>query len=504
MVTMGFRSSVLNLPQQNKGDAMPHENTALNHPRIARRSAVQVGAIGLLGLGMNHLQGLRAVAADASSNATPLRSCIYIFLSGGLSQHDSFDPKPQATSQIRGEFSPISTQTPGVQICEHLPGLAARSHLWSLCRSLTHSSNDHSAGHHMMLTGRSELPPGFNPNLPRPQDWPSIAAVAGAVSTARNNLPPAAVIPEQLVHYSGRVLPGQFAGVMGAQRNSWFVEASPFHATSYGAFPTHAFDHQDRGNKDARLFEAPSLSLPHGLTSSGLNRRVNLLSELERQCSHLDDAALTESFDRYREGAISLLVDPAIRRALDVTHAEDSVQDRYGRNSFGWSLLMARRLVESGVNLVQVNLGNNETWDTHGNAFPHLRNNLLPPTDRALSALLDDLQGAGLLESTLVVMAGEFGRTPKISLLPSHYKEPGRDHWGAAQSVFLAGGGIQGGRVVGGTDNIGAYPAFDPQRPENFAATIYQALGIPQTAAWHDELERPHLVYHGEPMPGLT
>ena len=483
---------------------MPHQNSAMNHPRMARRTAVQAGAIGLLGLGMNHLHGLRALAADANSNATPIRSCIYIFLSGGLSQHDSFDPKPQATSQIRGEFSPISTQTPGVQICEHLPGLAARSHLWSLCRSLTHTSNDHSAGHHIMLTGRSDLPPGFNPSLPRPQDWPSIAAVAGAVSTARNNLPPAAVIPEQLVHYSGRVLPGQFAGVMGNQRNPWFVEASPFHSTSYGAFPTHAFDHQDRGNKDNRLFEAPSLSLPQGLTSTGLNRRVNLLSELERQCSQLDDAALTENFDRYREGAISLLVDPAIRRALDVTHADDAVQDRYGRNSFGWSLLMARRLVESGVNLVQVNLGNDETWDTHGNAFPHLRNNLLPPTDRALSALLDDLQSAGLLESTLVVMAGEFGRTPKISLLPSHYKEPGRDHWGAAQSVFLAGGGIQGGRVVGGTDKIGGYPAFDPQRPENFAATIYQALGIPQTAAWHDELERPHQVYHGEPMPGLT
>jgi hypothetical protein len=483
---------------------MPHQNSAMNHPRIARRTAVQAGAIGLLGLGMNHLHGLRAVAADTNSKASPVRSCIYIFLSGGLSQHDSFDPKPQATSQIRGEFSPIATQTPGVQICEHLPGLAARSHLWSLCRSLTHSSNDHSAGHHIMLTGRSDLPPGFNPSLPRPQDWPSIAAVAGAVSTARNNLPPAAVIPEQLVHYSGRVLPGQFAGVMGSQRNPWFVEASPFHSTSYGAFPTHDFDHQDRGNKDARLFEAPSLSLPHGLTSTGLSRRVSLLSELERQCSQLDDAALTENFDRYREGAISLLVDPAIRRALDVTHAEDEVQDRYGRNSFGWSLLMARRLVESGVNLVQVNLGNDETWDTHGNAFPHLRNNLLPPTDRAVSALLDDLQQAGLLESTLVIMAGEFGRTPKISLLPSHYKEPGRDHWGAAQSVFLAGGGIQGGRVVGGTDKIGAYPAFDPQGPENFAATIYQALGIPQTAAWHDELARPHLVYHGEPMPGLT
>jgi len=477
---------------------------AFEHPRVARRTAVQAGGISLLGLGMNHLAGLRASAAESTTHQTQIRSCIYIFLSGGLSQHDSFDPKPQAPAEIRGEFAAIATQTPGVQICEHLPGLAVRSHLWSMCRSLTHTSNDHSAGHHIMLTGRSDLPPGFNPNQPRPQDWPSIAAVAGAVATVRNNLPPAAVIPEQFVHYSGRILPGQFAGVMGSQRNPWFVEASPFHSTCYGAYPTHGFDHQDRGNKDGRLFEAPSLSLPHGLTATGLNRRVHLLSELERQCRRLDDAALTENFDRYREGAISLLVDPAIRSALDVTHADDAIQDRYGRNSFGWSLLMARRLVESGVNLVQVNLGNNETWDTHGNAFPHLRDNLLPPTDRAISALLDDLQESGLLDSTLVIMAGEFGRTPKISLLPSHYKQPGRDHWGPVQSIFVAGGGIQGGRVVGGSDDIGAYPAFDPQRPENFAATIYQALGIPQTAAWTDELGRPHHVYHGEPMPGLT
>lgn len=151
---------------------------AFNHPRVARRTAVQAGGISLLGLGMNHLAGLRA-AGESTSPQTKIRSCIYIFLSGGLSQHDSFDPKPHAPAEIRGEFSAIATQTPGVQICEHLPGLAVRSHLWSMCRSLTHTSNDHSAGHHMMLTGRSDLPLGFNPNQPRPQDWPSIASVAG-------------------------------------------------------------------------------------------------------------------------------------------------------------------------------------------------------------------------------------------------------------------------------------------------------------------------------------
>lgn len=482
---------------------MPLSHHQFGHPRIARRTALQVGRIGLLGLGMNHVQGLRAMTADNPGPA-PFKACIYIFLSGGLGQHDSFDMKPQAPAEVRGEFAPISTATPGLQICEHLPGLALRSHLWSLCRSLGHPSNDHSAGHHIMLTGRTELPPGFNPNLPRPQDWPSIAAVAGTVTRPRNNLPPAAVLPEQLVHYSGRVIPGQYAGAMGHQRNPWFIEASPFHSTSYGAFPTHRFDHQDRGLADKRLFEAPSLTLAHGLTHPQLSRRVSLLSELERQCDVLETAAQVENFDRHRQGAISLLTDSHVRQALDVTRAPDAVQDRYGRNSFGWSLLMARRLVESGVNLVQVNLGNDETWDTHGNAFPHLKDNLFPPTDRALSALLDDLAESGLLDQTLIVMAGEFGRTPRITLLPAHYKQPGRDHWGAVQSVFLAGGGIQGGRVVGETDAIGAWPALDPQRPENLAATIYQALGVPQTVAWHDDLNRPHLVYHSDPIPGLT
>jgi uncharacterized protein (DUF1501 family) len=165
---------------------------------------------------------------------------------------------------------------------------------------------------------------------------------------------------------------------------------------------------------------------------------------------------------------------------------------------------MANRLVESGVNLVQVNLGSDETWDTHGNAFPHLKNNLFPPTDKAVSALLDDLAASGRLEETLIVMAGEFGRTPKISLLPKHYKLPGRDHWGAVQTVFFAGGGTKGGRVIGASDRIGAYPSDSPQKPESLAATIYEALGIPRTAAWYDEFDRPHHIYYGDPIKGLT
>ena len=481
---------------------MSEPATQLQHSQLTRRTAIQAGAIGLLGLGMNHLHALRALGTDEQPQARS-KSVIYIFLSGGLAQQDSFDLKPDAPDTIRGEFNPIATHTTGIHICEHLPMLAARSHLWALCRSLTHSCNEHSAGHHIMLTGRSDLPPGFNPSLPKHSDWPSIASVVGAVTPARNNLPPAVALPERLVHYSGRVIPGQFAGQMGSKRDPWFIEASPFHSTSYGAFPEFQFDHQERGNADERVFQAPNLSLPHGLTQPRLSGRIELLRQLEQQRRALDRAASTQDFDKFRQGVVSLLTDSKVHHALDVTQADDRTQDRYGRNAFGWSLLMARRLVEAGVNLVQVNLGNDETWDTHGNAFPHLKEKLFPPTDRAVSALLDDLQENGLLEDTLIVMAGEFGRTPKVSLLPQHYKLPGRDHWGAVQTVFFAGGGVKGGQVIGASDKIGGYPAESPQRPENMAATIYQAIGLPKVAAWHDELSRPHHIYHGDPIVGL-
>lgn len=453
---------------------------------------------------MNHLQPLRAAAADGVVRPVQARSVIFIFLSGGLSQLDSFDLKPDAPADIRGEFKPIATATPGIYICEHLPRLAQRSKHWALVRSLTHATNDHSAGHLMMLTGRSELPPGFDPNRPKPTDWPSLAAVCGALCPPRNNLPPAIVLPERLVHHTRRVIPGQFAGVMGSHREPWFLQLSPFDPQAYGAFPEFEFDHQQRGRKPERFaFDMPSLSLPEGLDSKRLHGRMDLLARLDRQRARLDRGAAKEPLDQHRQAAVSLLTDARVRRAVDVRTASPAELDRYGNNSFGWSLLLARRLVEAGVSLVQVNLGNNETWDTHGNAFPHLKDKLFPPTDRALAALLDDLVERGLLDTTLIVMASEFGRTPKISLLPQHYKLPGRDHWGQVQAVFLAGGGVQGGRVVGASDRVGGAPSRDPQTPENLAATLYHALGLPPTAAWYDSLNRPHYVYHGEPIRGL-
>jgi hypothetical protein len=476
-----------------------------DHPYLSRRTLLQAGAVGLLGLGMEHLPLLRA----AGGGTGKAKACIYVFLSGGLSQHESFDPKPDAPAQVRGEFRPTATATPGVLICEHLPGLARRSRHWALVRSLTHSTNDHTRGHYFMLTGRGVTSPGFlGDRKPRPGDWPSIASVVGdAVPPRNHNLPPAVVLPEKLVHWSGGVIPGAYGGLMGSRRDPMFIEASPYGNPFWcGAYPEYTFPKVPKDapkTPDARVFSAPNITLAPGVTGDRLDGRLRLLRDLDRQRQALDQAATGADFAAHRQAAVSLLTDPKVRRAFDVTRADPRTQERYGRNSFGWSLLMAFRLVQAGVNMIQVNLGNNETWDTHGDIFPTLRDKLFPPTDRALGALLDDLESAGLLSTTLLVMAGEFGRTPKLSALAPISAGPGRDHWGAVQTVFFAGGGVRGGTVVGSSDREGAYPASSPQTPENMAATIYHALGIPATAHWQDAESRPHAVYHGEPIPGL-
>lgn len=423
-----------------------YPNSAV-HPRLPRRTALQVGACGLLGLGMNHVAGLRALATETNGEV-PRRhkSVIYIFLSGGLAQQDSFDPKPNAPDTIRGEFAPIATQTSGIQICEHLPKLAACSDKWAIVRSLTHPYNEHSIGHHVMLTGRTPTPVGFNASRPTANDSPSIASIVNRVASPRNNLPPAAILPEKLIHVTGRTIPGQFAGEMGESFDPWLIEASQYRDTNYthGAFPEYGFQRQrGRTTPENYRYEAPRLELAQGV--------------------------LRDQFEARR------------------------------------SLLMARQLVEAGVSLIQVNLGNDESWDTHEAAFGVLRDFLLPPTDRAVSALIEDLSDRGLLDDVLIVMAGEFGRTPKVFTFPgAETKLPRRDHWGAVPTVFFAGGGVRGGTVVGESDAIGGYPKSDPQTPENMAATIYEALGLPRTLVWKDKLDRPHQVYHGDPIPGLT
>jgi uncharacterized protein (DUF1501 family) len=487
-----------------------HPANQFLHPTCSRRTAITAGAIGLLGLGTNHVTGLRSLAAETGSPlpGTKPKAVIYIFLSGGLAQHDSFDPKPDAPEGIRGEFKPIPTRTPGIQICEHLPMLASRSDKWALVRSLTHPYTVHSLGHHVMLTGRTAIPTGFDADKPRPGDFPSIVSVVTGLFSPRNNLPPAAVLPEKLVHVTGRTIPGQFAGEMGPHHDPWFIEASQYRDSQYlhGAFPEYGFQRwEGKKNPPGYLFEAPRLELSRDLLPNRIQARARLLHSLDHQRHTLDHVASTGELDHHRETATSMLLDGRVHKALDVHAADARLQDRYGRNSFGWSLLMARQLVEAGVRLVQVNLGNNESWDTHEAAFGNLANFLLPPTDRAVSALIDDLSDRGLLDDVLIVMAGEFGRTPRVFTFDgAKSKLPGRDHWGHVQTVFFAGGGVKGGRVIGASDRIGGYPSIDPQKPENMAATIYQALGLPDTIAWKDSLDRPHHVYLAEPIHGLT
>jgi hypothetical protein len=421
---------------------------------------------------------------------------IYIVLTGGLAQHESFDPKPEAPADVRGEFDAIETATPGLFISEHLPKLAARSQKWALCRSLSHTWNEHIQATSMMLTGRSILSPSFS-RVPKPTDFPGITSVAGRLVPPRNNLPSAAVLPYSID------TPGTKAGIMGAQHDPWFIKAAADCKWS-GACP-NCWDHQRRPNQQHTgwpVFRAPNLQLPDGITQPRLDRRKSLLQVVEQRQRVLDRTAAVTSLSNYRSGALSLLTSGKVRSAFDIDNEDPRTLDAYGRNLFGYSLLFSARLVELGVGMVQVNLGRGG-FDTHGNAFDHLKNLMLPPTDQAIAALIDDLDARGLLDDTLIVAAGEFGRTPKISRLPQYYELPGRDHWGAVQSVFFAGGGVQGGAVVGKSDRHGGYPKESKQTPENLAATIYDALGIDPHAVWKDGAGRPYHAYHADPVSGL-
>ena len=475
--------------------------------RLNRRAILRAGAIGALGLDLATVQSMRSQANPESASGHA-KSVLFVFLSGGLSQLDSFDMKPDAPDSIRGEFKPVATKTPGVFYCEHLRKIAQHSDKLALVRSVTHGSNEHNAAHTIMLTGRSELPPGYNENKPQPTDWPAITSIAGRLTGSRSKgLPTGVVVPQRLLNMNqgGVVIPGQFGGQMGPRFDPWFVEASPYRGNDVkGAYPDFAYRRRDEKRVvDKSQFRAPVLALPEGLTNERLTRRAQMLASIENQRRELEQHASIQRLDRFRQSAVSLLTDPKVQHAFDVVQADDATADRYGRNLFGWTLLMAKRLVQSGVPLVQANLGNFNTWDLHGGIFPMSRDLLYPPADQAIGALLDDLSESGLLDETLVVIASEFGRTPRIFRLPRVYKTAGRDHWGAVQTVLFAGAGVRGGNVIGSSDKIGAYPDSSPQRPEDFAATIYNALGLPPTASWPDTDGRPHYIYHGRPIPGL-
>ena len=466
-----------------------------------RRQLIQYGGLGLFGLSLTDVLSWQTEAAATATD----KNVLLIYLPGGLSHIDTFDPKPGAPQATRGEFSPIATKVAGMQVCEHLPQLAKRSDQWSLVRSLGHPTNDHTQAHHYVLCGKMELPKPFNRTRPIRSDFPSMTAVAGSQVTGPGPLPTTAMAPRLLINVARQVRGGQTAGRMGERYDPWLLQA---HETcnQYGSCPDCFMFSNFKTLKHSfnPVLKTSGRKLPNDLPLERVIERRQLLQGFQAEQAKLAETKRAAKVTRNRDRALSLLTSRRIRQALDLERGNPKILDRYGRDLFGKTLLLSKRLIENGVRMVQAHLGRGVSWDTHGDNFPVLKNKLLPPFDRALSALLDDLKESGMLDSTLVVVCSEFGRTPKIFRLEQHYKLPGRDHWGAAQSVLVAGGGVQGGRVIGRTDRIGAYPVDAPQTPRNLAATIYDTLGIARDAHWKDHAGRPYRVYEASPIAGLS
>ena len=444
---------------------------------ITRRELLQVGYSGLLGIGLPSLLAGRAqAAADGGARA---RSVILIFQTGAPSHLDTFDVKPEAPAEIRGEFKPIATKAGGVHVCEHLPELAKRAERWAVVRSMTHGFPSHEHATHMMLTGIDKMPPGSTHMASR-SDWPCFASGLDCVRPRSDGVPNGVMLPTYL--HNGYGFSGQNAGLLGPKHDPWQVTADP----------------------NAADFRVESLSLPVGLTADALSGRRALLEQIDGQHAAVDRWAAHGQFADLQQKAFAMLTAGKVKRAFALDREDPKVRDRYGRHSFGQSLLLARRLVQAGVPIVQANMGTMNNWDTHAKNCEQLKTRLLPPLDRGVSALLDDLQTLGLLDETLVVMVGEFGRTPKIGgQVGGQYIPDGRDHWAGVFSALFAGAGVRGGQMIGKSDKIGAYPATRGYYPSDLGATIYSVLGVKPSSIVHDQLGRPLELNRGEVIQPL-
>lgn len=442
-------------------------------PFLDRRSFVQVGFSGLLGMGLPGLLAGRAASAT-TAKVGKAKSVIVILLSGGLGQHDSFDMKPDAPDAIRGEFKPIATSVPGIHMCEHLPGLASRADKLAIVRSMSHPEGNHLLAVHRVLTGQVSNPRGASDldRVASRDDFPCYAAVLDHLNRRQDGVPNGVALPLKLIE-GPLTWPGQDAGFLGARHDPWQLKLDP-------------------NRPEVR---DDSLTLPEGLNPDRLHMRRHLLGQLAAPTAG-------DAFIDHQDAALALLCNKKVGLALDLDHEDPRQVDRYGHHVFGRSLLTARRLVEVGVPIVQATMGIVQTWDTHVNNFPRLKDQLLPQLDRAVSALLDDLQTRGMLDDTLVVMLGEFGRTPRIyPLNPGDV--PGRDHWPAVFSAVFAGGGVVGGQVIGKSDKIGAYALSKTFGPPDLSATIYNALGVDSQTELRDRLGRPLQLCSGEVMTPL-
>jgi hypothetical protein len=450
---------------------------------ILRREFLQVGFSGVLGLSLPTLLAGQAKASQANQRGPSrprARSVILVFLTGGLSHIDTWDMKPDAPEGIRGEFRPIETKVPGLWMCEHMPHLAEQAEKLAIVRTLSHGQTNHLNGTHQVLTGHSQ-PGAFFDKVASRDDYPCYASAVDAIRPRSDGVPSGVMLPTYLME-GPLTWPGQHAGFLGPKHDPWQIKQDP----------------------NARDFRVESLALPTGFGVERLQRRRELFEEIATRRDRLGSPPAQDPLDAQRDLAYSLLLSGRVARAFELEREDPRVRDRYGRHMFGQSLLLARRLVQAGVPIVQVNMGRVQTWDTHSGNFKALKERLLPPTDRGVSTLLDDLATTGLLDETLVVVAGEFGRTPRIGQSTGNNNgRDGRDHWSKVFSVGLAGGGVRGGQVIGQSDTMGAYPASQAYSPADLAATIYQSLGIDPATELRDRLQRPIRLCEGEAIARL-
>jgi hypothetical protein len=460
-----------------------------------RRDLLQVGSLGALGLILPLALG-RTEAGAPSQGFGRARACVLIYLFGGPSHIDLWDLKPDAPDGFRGEFRPIATKITGIRICEHLPRLARQADKYCLIRSMTHPHPRHGWGLYYMLTGKRHNRPDLDAP-PTPDDAPGLGAVVSKLSAKSTDggtggstrTAPAAVTLPRWNRFLD--LPndyaGEKAGFLGSGHDPWLVKSLA----------------------DSQSFSLSELELPVEVPPGRLADRRDLLVALDGKIARWGDTGREYSVMQRR--AYDLLSSRAVRMAFDLNCEPASLRTRYGRHPFGQGLLVARRLVEAGCLLVQVNWHNDGSdvkspfWDTHKDNFNSLKHKLLPPLDVGLSALLDDLHQRGLLETTLVVVMGEFGRTPRIGqvVMNAATDKAGRDHWPHTYSVLVAGGGVRGGTVHGASDSRAAYVRDDPVTPPDLQATVLHALGIRSNSLFADRQGRPHAVSDGMPVVQL-
>ncbi|MFP6764302.1 MAG: DUF1501 domain-containing protein [Planctomycetaceae bacterium] len=458
---------------------------------VSRRGLLQIGGLSLLA---PQLPGPFSQSAEAFEgplrfrSAPRIKSCLILFQAGGVSQTDTVDMRPDADDSIRGEFSPVSTTVPGMQICEHMPRLAQQMDKVCVVRSMYHRMLCHNPACYSALAGRDVgASKAVSNQTPATQnDYPNFGSAIAKFRPHPPGLPAFVSMPFSLFNGPAKT-PGQNAGMLGSHFDPFLIDSDP-------------------SQPDWRVDE---LWMREGMQDQRYRSRRGLLANLDRQVRTFEDTRSIDQMQTYYQRAFSLLMTARSREAFDLSREKTELRERYGMHQTGQSTLLARRLIEAGVPFVTVYAPvqriEGVSWDTHRDNFPLLKNTLLPPADQSFSALLEDMHQRGLLDETLVIWMGEFGRTPKIGYTQSNNtnNSSGRDHHPYCYSILLAGAGVRGGSYFGRSDKDGWYPADSPVHPGDLGATVYDAFGIDPHQEIRDRFGRPHRLIEGQPVAGL-